>query len=92
MSDSPRCSIDREVVTTSRRAGRGSRAGPAKNTRLTPEGCRPVSKPESARAVFSRDGRLHALLHPYPAEVMEAAPVGRYVSNPRNEGPQCLAP
>jgi putative SOS response-associated peptidase YedK len=34
---------------------------------------------------------LHALLRPYPAEAMEAVPVGRYVSNPRNEGPQCLA-
>jgi putative SOS response-associated peptidase YedK len=36
--------------------------------------------------------RLHALLRPYPAEAMEAVGVGRYVSNPRNEGPQCLAP
>jgi putative SOS response-associated peptidase YedK len=36
--------------------------------------------------------RLHALLRPYPAGAMEAVPVGRYVSNPRNEGPQCLAP
>jgi putative SOS response-associated peptidase YedK len=35
---------------------------------------------------------LHALLRPYPAEEMEAVPVGSYVSNPRNEGPQCLAP
>jgi putative SOS response-associated peptidase YedK len=34
---------------------------------------------------------LHALLRPYPAEEMEAVPVGSYVSNPRNEGPQCLA-
>jgi putative SOS response-associated peptidase YedK len=34
---------------------------------------------------------LHALLRPCPAEGMMAAPVGRYVSNPRNEGPRCLA-
>ncbi|HEX5269544.1 MAG TPA: hypothetical protein VFW33_03605 [Gemmataceae bacterium] len=26
-----------------------------------------------------------------PAEAMEAVPVGSYVSNPRNEGPQCVA-
>jgi putative SOS response-associated peptidase YedK len=32
------------------------------------------------------------LLRPYPAEEMIAEPVGRYVSNPRNEGPQCFAP
>jgi putative SOS response-associated peptidase YedK len=35
---------------------------------------------------------LHSLLRPYPAEGMAAMPVGRHVSNPRNEGPQCLAP
>jgi putative SOS response-associated peptidase YedK len=35
---------------------------------------------------------LESLLRPYPPEEMTAAPVGRYVSNPRNEGPQCLAP
>ena len=35
---------------------------------------------------------LHALLKPYPADEMEAVPVGRYVSNPRNEGSRCLAP
>jgi putative SOS response-associated peptidase YedK len=34
---------------------------------------------------------LHALLRPYPADEMTAVPVGRYVSNPRNEGPRCLA-
>jgi putative SOS response-associated peptidase YedK len=33
---------------------------------------------------------LQALLRPYPAEAMEAVPVGSYVSNPRNEGPGCL--
>jgi putative SOS response-associated peptidase YedK len=31
-----------------------------------------------------------ALLRPYPAEEMKATPVGHYVSNARNEGPQCL--
>jgi hypothetical protein len=35
---------------------------------------------------------LHTLLRPYPAEAMEAVPVGHYVGNPRNEGPRCLAP
>jgi putative SOS response-associated peptidase YedK len=35
--------------------------------------------------------QLHALLYPYPPEEMAAVPVGRYVSNPRNEGPRCLA-
>src|SRR5262249_34710575 len=34
---------------------------------------------------------LHALLRPYPAEDMTAVPERRYVSNPRNEGPLCLA-
>ena len=34
---------------------------------------------------------LQALLRPYPAEGMVAVPVGSYVSNPRHEGPQCLA-
>ena len=38
---------------------------------------------------------LHPLLRPYPTEemtAMTAVPVGRYVSNPRNEGPECLTP
>jgi putative SOS response-associated peptidase YedK len=34
---------------------------------------------------------LQALLRPYPAEGMVAVPVGSYVSNPRHEGPHCLA-
>jgi putative SOS response-associated peptidase YedK len=34
--------------------------------------------------------QLQALLRPYQAEAMVAVPVGSYVSNPRNEGPQCL--
>jgi putative SOS response-associated peptidase YedK len=35
---------------------------------------------------------LHRLLRPYPTAEMTAVLVGRYVSNPRNEGPRCLAP
>jgi putative SOS response-associated peptidase YedK len=34
---------------------------------------------------------LQALLRPFPAKGMEAVLVGSYASNPRNEGPQCLA-
>ena len=34
---------------------------------------------------------LH-LLRPYPAEKMSAYPVSSFVNNPRNEGPQCIAP
>ena len=34
---------------------------------------------------------LQALLRPYPAEAMVAVPVGSFVSNPRHEGPECLA-
>jgi putative SOS response-associated peptidase YedK len=37
-------------------------------------------------------GELLDLLRPYPAGEMTAEPVGRYVSNARNEGPKCLAP
>lgn len=33
---------------------------------------------------------LKALLVPYPADVMKATPVSRYVNNTRNEGEQCL--
>jgi putative SOS response-associated peptidase YedK len=33
---------------------------------------------------------LHALLIPYPGEKMEALPVGRWVSDPKHEGPRCL--
>jgi putative SOS response-associated peptidase YedK len=35
---------------------------------------------------------LHALLKPYSAERMEAFPVGRWVSDPKHEGPRCLEP
>jgi putative SOS response-associated peptidase YedK len=35
---------------------------------------------------------LAALLRPCPDEEVVAEPVGRYVSNPRHEGPLCLAP
>jgi hypothetical protein len=34
---------------------------------------------------------LHGLLRPYPAETMTTMPVGRYVNNPRNKAPQCMA-
>jgi len=33
---------------------------------------------------------LHPFLQPYTAEEMTGVPVGPYVNNPRNEGPQCL--
>jgi len=32
------------------------------------------------------------LLRPYPADAMRAYPVGTLVNNPRNDGPECLAP
>jgi putative SOS response-associated peptidase YedK len=35
---------------------------------------------------------LQHLLRPYPAERMRARPVGTYVNNPRNEGPDCVLP
>jgi putative SOS response-associated peptidase YedK len=35
---------------------------------------------------------LHGLLRPYPAAEMIGWPVSSYVSNARNEGPECLAP
>jgi len=34
---------------------------------------------------------LHTLLRPYPADEMAAVPVGRFVSNAKIEGPECLA-
>jgi putative SOS response-associated peptidase YedK len=37
-------------------------------------------------------GRLAALPRPFPTELMEARPVGPLVNNPRNDGPECLAP
>lgn len=36
--------------------------------------------------------RLAGLLGPYPAEGMEAHPVGPAVGNPRNDGPELIAP
>ena len=36
-------------------------------------------------------GELVPLLRPYPADAMRAYPVGALVSNPRNDGPECLA-
>jgi putative SOS response-associated peptidase YedK len=46
--------------------------------------------PRRAGAEWARApaDQLHTLLRPHPAEAMEAVPVGRYVSNPRNEGPR----
>ncbi|MFQ6046991.1 MAG: SOS response-associated peptidase, partial [Gemmatimonadales bacterium] len=35
---------------------------------------------------------LSGVLRPYPAERMSAYPVSRYVNDPRNEGPECIAP
>lgn len=35
---------------------------------------------------------LSKLLNPYPAELMETYPVNSWMSNARNEGPQCLEP
>jgi putative SOS response-associated peptidase YedK len=37
-------------------------------------------------------GELVPLLRPYPADAMRAYPVGPLVNNPRNDGPECLAP
>jgi putative SOS response-associated peptidase YedK len=33
---------------------------------------------------------LHALLVPYPDGRMEAFPVGKWVGDPRHEGPRCV--
>jgi putative SOS response-associated peptidase YedK len=33
---------------------------------------------------------LVPLLRPYPADAMRAYPVGQLVSNPRNDGPECV--
>jgi putative SOS response-associated peptidase YedK len=33
---------------------------------------------------------LQTLFIPYPGERMEAFPVGRWVSDPKHEGPRCL--
>ncbi len=35
---------------------------------------------------------LPALLRPYPGDDLVAVPVGRWVNDPRHEGPECLAP
>jgi putative SOS response-associated peptidase YedK len=35
---------------------------------------------------------LRPLLAAYPAESMTASPVGSFVNNARNEGPECIAP
>lgn len=36
-------------------------------------------------------GPLVSLLRPYPAELMVARPVSKYVNNPGNEGAECIA-
>jgi putative SOS response-associated peptidase YedK len=33
---------------------------------------------------------LALLAGPSPADALEASPVGTYVNNPKNEGPECL--
>jgi putative SOS response-associated peptidase YedK len=35
---------------------------------------------------------VRSLLRPYPDAAMACHPVGRYVNNPRNDGPECVAP
>jgi len=35
---------------------------------------------------------LRPLLRPSPAGELRAYPVSTYVNNPRNEGPDCIAP
>ena len=35
---------------------------------------------------------LSAMLKPYPAEEMEAIPVGPTVNSPKNDSPDCLTP
>jgi putative SOS response-associated peptidase YedK len=36
--------------------------------------------------------RVHALLKPYPAELMEVSAASPLVNSPKNEGPQLLEP
>ena len=38
------------------------------------------------------EGELRRLVHPIDASLMESRPVSRYMSNSRNEGPECLSP
>jgi putative SOS response-associated peptidase YedK len=35
---------------------------------------------------------LQPLLHPYPAQEMDAYPVSRFVNRPGNDSPQCVEP
>ena len=39
---------------------------------------------------FHGQGKLLEMLKPYPAEDMEAYPVGTVVNNPRNEKAECI--
>lgn len=57
----------------------------------------PVILPPEAYDVWIDRGvtdpaALKPLLVPYPAEAMEAVEVTRFVSNARNQGPECLTP
>ncbi|MBI5766540.1 MAG: SOS response-associated peptidase [Verrucomicrobia bacterium] len=54
---------------------------------LTPEQCEPWLDDR-----LTDPARVLALLQPQAAETMQAAAVSRFVSNVRNEGPECLAP
>ena len=38
------------------------------------------------------EGELQSLLRPAPAGLLAAEPVTHFVNNPRNEGPECIAP
>jgi putative SOS response-associated peptidase YedK len=37
-------------------------------------------------------GEVVPLLRPFPSDAKRAYPVGLVVNNPRNDGPECLAP
>ncbi len=55
-----------------------------------------ILRPEDEADWLSRDivdpRAAQALLHPYPAEAMAADPVSPAVNNPRNDGPELIAP
>ncbi len=41
---------------------------------------------------FHEAGELVPMLRPFPSDTMRAYPAGAMVSNPRNDGPECLSP
>jgi putative SOS response-associated peptidase YedK len=41
---------------------------------------------------FQDRDKLVAMLQPFPADEMKVRPVNTYVSNARNEGPDCIEP